>query len=362
MNPYQLIRPLLFLLDAERAHHGAVRATALLEALLHTGGLNPAPPSPPELRQSLCGLAFPNPVGLAAGFDKDARAPHVWPWLGFGFAELGTLTRHAQPGNPTPRMFRLAEDRALINRLGFNNGGADAAAERLAASLAHGRPPIPLGLNLGKSKVTPLEEADEDYLYSLRALFPFADYLAVNVSSPNTPGLRDLQGEVELAHLVRRLSDENRRLAERAGHAPRPMFVKLAPDLADEALEKLVGVVLDAGADGLIATNTTITRPTLHTPIDETGGLSGAPLRRRANDVMRILRATAGPEVPLIGVGGIGDVDAAWERLQAGANLVQVYSAMVFEGPFLARRLVEGLANRVRQSDTRRLPVVTTRP
>lgn len=339
---YRWIAPLLFRLDPERAHHGALRATATLEQILRF-----APPiepwSHPALRQTICGIDFPNPIGLAAGFDKDARAPHVWPWLGFGFAELGTVTRHAQPGNPRPRMFRLPEDRALINRLGFNNGGADAAAHRLARLLRRRRPATPLGINIGKSKITANRDAADDYGHSLAALFPHADYVTVNVSSPNTPGLRDLQGAQELGRLIRPLKELSLRLADAHDCAPRPLFIKVAPDLADDDLPRLVEVAIQNEASGLIATNTTLARPGLRTATAEAGGLSGAPLRARATEVVRLLRRHAGKALPIIGVGGVFGAADAYEKIRAGADLVQLYTAMVYEGPFLARRIAHDL-------------------
>jgi dihydroorotate dehydrogenase len=341
---YDAIRPLLFRLDAERAHHLAVGATGILERGLQLARLDPAACSDPRLHQRICGIEFPNPVGLAAGFDKDARAPHVWPLFGFGFAELGTITRHGQPGNPRPRMFRVVADRGLINRLGFNNQGADAVATRLARSLRRTRPAIPLGINLGKSKITELADAPADYLYSLGRLFAFADYITINVSSPNTPGLRDLQAEDELARLVRLTKEASLRLAIEQDCAPRPLFVKVAPDLDDDALARIVDVVHENEATGLIATNTTIRRTGLTTSIDEAGGLSGAPLRGRSTDVVRLLRRRAGRAMPIIGVGGIFTAADAYEKIRAGADLVQIYSAMVYQGPFLARRIARGLS------------------
>ena len=344
MNPYRLLRPLLFRLDPERAHHLAVGATALLEQVVAASPVAPRPPSDARLRQTICGLEFPNPVGLAAGFDKDARAPHVWPLFGFGFAELGTLTRHAQPGNPRPRMFRLPADRGLINRLGFNNEGADAAAARLARALGRRRPPVPLGINLGKSKITELADAPADYRYSLERLFAYADYITINVSSPNTPGLRDLQAEDELARLLQTVKEACLRLAIEQDCAPRPVFVKVAPDLDDDGLSRVVEVVHENEATGLIATNTTIRRSGLLATIDEAGGLSGAPLRARATEVVRLLRRRAGRAMPIIGVGGVFNAADAYEKIRAGADLVQLYSAMVYEGPFLARRIAGGLS------------------
>jgi len=342
-NPYHWARSCLFRLDPETAHHGAVMASAACEALLRLSPVQPSAYTAPALRQTICGLSFPNPVGLAAGFDKDARAPHLWPLLGFGFAELGTITRHPQDGNPRPRMFRLPADRAIINRLGFNNAGADVVAVRLAQRLRHGRPAIPLGINIGKSKITANADADADYAYSLAALYPYADYITVNVSSPNTPGLRALQGDSELAQLIATLRTQSRRLAEVHDCAPRPIFVKLAPDLDDDALARLVDVIMTHEASGLIATNTTLSRAALRQPCDEAGGLSGAPLRERANEVMRILRRRAGAALPLIGVGGIFTAADAYERIRCGADLVQIYSALIYEGPLLARTIARGL-------------------
>jgi len=344
VRPYHAVRPLLFRLDPERAHHLAVGATATLESLLRLARWNPQPTTDPRLQQHICGIEFPNPIGLAAGFDKDARAPHAWPLFGFGFAELGTITRHPQPGNPRPRLFRLPADRALVNRLGFNNRGADAAAARLATTLHRKRPRIPLGINLGKSKITALADAPEDYRYSLGKLFAHADYVTINVSSPNTPGLRDLQAEGELARLIQVTREACLQLAHTHDCAPRPLFVKVAPDLDDDALSRLVEVVHANEATGLIATNTTIARTGLRSACDEAGGLSGAPLRARATEVVRLLRRRAGAAMPIIGVGGVFTAEDAYEKIRAGADLVQIYSAMVYEGPFLAGRIARDLA------------------
>lgn len=341
---YPLLSALLFRIDPERAHDLALTACGLLEPLLRFAPAFASPPTHPFLRQTICGIEFPNPIGLAAGFDKSARAPHVWPWLGFGFAELGTITWHAQPGNPPPRMFRLPLDRALINRLGFNNPGAAATARRIAALLA--RPAgIPIGLNIGKSKIAALDAAVDDYRSSFRALCRYADYVTVNVSSPNTPGLRDLQAPAELARLLLALRALSFELSQEFDCAPRPLFVKVAPDLDDDALARIVDVVLECEATGLIATNTTLARANLRTAVDEAGGLSGAPLRERANAVVRALRRRAGAAMPIIGVGGISNAEEAYERIRAGADLVQIYSALVFEGPFLPRRIVRGLVH-----------------
>jgi dihydroorotate dehydrogenase len=339
---YRAIRPLLFRLDAERAHDLVFARLVFLDRLL--GSRRPRPWSHPSLEQRLWDITFPNPVGLAAGFDKDARAPHVWPLLGFGFAELGTITAEAQPGNPRPRIFRLPQDRALINRLGFNNAGAAAVAQRLHRQLATPAS-VPLGINIGKSRITPLDAAAGDYARSLQLLFPFAAYFVINVSSPNTPGLRDLQAEAHLAALLTTLSAENAAAAQRHGQRPRPLLIKVAPDLDDAALERIVAVARAGGAAGLVATNTTIERPPLHTRLAESGGLSGVPLRERATTVIRTLRRLGGPQVPIIGVGGIFSAADAYAKIRAGASLVQLYTGMIFEGPRLARRISRELVD-----------------
>jgi len=336
---YALARPLLFQLPPETAHHLALRALSLWQAALQR---HPAPPAPPDplLDQTLWGLRFPHPLGLAAGFDKNGALPHVWSALGFAFAELGTVTALPQPGNPAPRLFRLPAERALINRLGFNNAGAQAVAAALAARLAGGRPPIPLGINLGKSKVTPLEGAADDYCASLRVLHRLADYLVLNVSSPNTPGLRDLQAEAQLAPLLAAVQAENRRLAGAIDIAPRPLLLKIAPDLADEALPAVIAAVRAHDVAGIIATNTTIDRrglPKGHPLAGEAGGLSGAPLRARATAVVRALYTLSDGALPIIGVGGIASGADAYEKIRAGASLVQAYTGFVYGGPTFAR-------------------------
>jgi len=290
----------------------------------------------------VAGVRFPGLVGLAAGMDKDGTAIRAWGALGFGHAEIGTVTAHAQPGNERPRLFRLPASTALINRMGFNNLGAQALAERLAGAgvlrgnLAVG---IPLGISIGKSKITPLIESVEDYLTSLRLLAPYADYLAVNVSSPNTPGLRSLQDADILRELINALASEAWRLT--GGRQPVPIFVKVSPDLTDPALEEVLAVCTEAGAEGLIATNTTLARDGLH-PTDqptaaEAGGLSGAPLARRARHVVSFLAARS--PLPIIGVGGIVTRDDGQAMLDAGASLVQVYTGYIYSGPGLISQL-----------------------
>ena len=340
---YAVARRALFRLEAERAHELAVLALRAAEpsarALRRAAPSGPGRESP--LGQRVLGLYFPSPIGLAAGFDKNAIAPHVWPLLGFGFAELGTVTALPQPGNPRPRLFRLEAEHAIVNRLGFNNDGAERVAERLGRLLAGRRPLIPLGLNLGCSRVAIGDRARElaDYCASARLLAPHADYLAINVSSPNTPGLRDLQEPGRLGDLVRAIRAELGGLAAR-----RPLLVKLAPDLADPAVQEVVTAARDAGADGFIAGNTTLARPGCTSPAAaEAGGLSGAPLRARATELVRMVRAAAGPELPIIGVGGVTTVGDVIEKLAAGANLVALYTALIYEGPLLAARLARAL-------------------
>ena len=303
----------------------------------------------PRLEQTLFGCRFPNPVGLAAGFDKNAVAAGIWHLFGFGFAEVGTITWHAQSGNPRPRLFRLAQERAALNRMGFNNAGAQAARRTLERQrlAPPGQRPAVLGINLGKSKITSLELAPDDYASSLELLAPLADYAVVNVSSPNTPGLRDLQEDTQLRRLVERL--------RRLPGCP-PLLVKIAPDLEDDAIDAIARLSYEEGLAGVIAVNTSLNRlgledrrlaQTGRTLAEEAGGLSGAPIRRRALEVLRRLRATAGPALPLIGVGGIDSAEVAWERITAGASLVQLYTGWIYEGPELVPAILEGLGRQL---------------
>ncbi|WP_026424000.1 quinone-dependent dihydroorotate dehydrogenase [Actinokineospora inagensis] len=342
----QLIRRALFSLGGGNPEIAHERTMA---ALTRLGSVRPAVAGLRRVfgsgeRHTAFGVTFPGRVGLAAGMDKDGRALKAWPALGFGHVEVGTVTRHAQPGNPRPRLFRLPESEAIINRMGFNNAGADALAARLAALGPVG---VPLGISIGKSKVTPVEEAVDDYRYSLRALYRFGDYFAVNVSSPNTPGLRGLQDRDALDVLLGELRKES---LELGGATPKPILVKIAPDLTDHAIGEVLQVCADHGIAGVIATNTTLARTGLspaETPVGaEAGGLSGRPLTDRARDVVAFVARETGGRLPIIGVGGIFDVAAAVRMLDAGASLVQLYTGFVFEGPVLVRRINRAVAGR----------------
>lgn len=338
------MRPLLFRLDPELSHRVICRSLASVQSYLERRA--PAPADTSGLRQRICGIEFPTPIGLAAGFDKNAELPHVWSALGFGFAELGTVTARPQPGNPRPRLFRLVRDQALINRLGFNNDGALAVVERLRHRFRRGRPPIPYGINIGKSRVTPLADATADYVASFRAAFPLADYVAINVSSPNTPGLRELQSAEQLHPLLDALHEENQRLAAEGGGAPRPLFLKIAPDVTSQDLRALVDVAVDCGIAGLIATNTTTARTGLSSSaalVAQTGGLSGRPLRERSTEVIRELQALTHGRLPIIGVGGVFTGADAYDKVRAGASLLQVYTGFIYDGPGLPIALHTGL-------------------
>ena len=327
MPIYPLVRPLAFALDAERAHRATIAALKLAPK-------RRPPHFPPSLRTSVAGIDFPSPVGLAAGFDKDAEVPEQMLGLGFGFVEVGTLTPKPQAGNPRPRLFRLVEDEAVINRMGFNNGGQAAAMPRLArASDRHGV----IGVNIGANK----ESADRiaDYQEGVRRMSRFGRYLTINISSPNTPGLRGLQDEGALRELLAAVEEVR---------SDKPIFLKVAPDLGEGDPERLVRAALDHHLDALIVANTTVSRPPLKSRYaGEEGGLSGAPLKPLAHDALRKFRSASGGEIPLIGAGGIATADDAWGRIRAGASLVQLYSAMVYEGPGIARRIAEGLAERL---------------
>ncbi|MBB5294825.1 quinone-dependent dihydroorotate dehydrogenase [Deinococcus metallilatus] len=339
----RLLKPALFRLDPEEAHHLTLRALAAASHLPAWPSLarTLTAPADPRLSQTLWGRAFASPVGLAAGLDKNAEAVPAFSALGFGFVEVGTVTPLAQPGNERPRLFRLPPDEALINRMGFNNVGVEAMHARLAALPAR---PAPVWVNIGKNKVTPNEEAVQDYLKCVRALQDVADAFVVNVSSPNTPGLRALQAAGDLAALVRAVLDEVEAGRVRTLNRP-PVLVKLAPDLPPAGFEASVNAVLEAGADGLIVSNTTLSRDGLtHAHREEAGGLSGRPLTARSTELVRAAYRLTRGRVPIVGVGGIFTANDAYAKIRAGASLTEVYTALIYEGPGLPARLNRGLA------------------
>ncbi|EGV33970.1 Dihydroorotate dehydrogenase [Thiorhodococcus drewsii AZ1] len=341
---WPLLKPLAFQMDPERAHRHALgllsRWSNLFDGKLGDTDIARRP----SLAVEAMGLRFPNPIGLAAGLDKNAEAIPAWQSLGFGFIEVGTVTALAQPGNPQPRLFRLPEDRAIINRMGFNNAGADAMGRRLERVRARGLLQVPLGVNLGKSKVTPAEEAAQDYRRSFERLGELADYVVVNISSPNTPGLRDLQRVDEVERIIGAIQEPNQRLSQ-----PRPLLVKLAPDLADADAIACARAALEAGCAGLILTNTTIRFDGLKSATEGlSGGLSGRPLQERSTQLLARVRAEIGPDPILIGVGGIMDPEGAAAKLDAGANLIQVYTGLIYGGPGFVRELLSALAQQGR--------------
>ena len=331
MGFYRLLRPLAFRLEPERAHRVTIAA-------LRTVPVRPHRPFPPSLTTSVAGLGFASPVGLAAGFDKNAEVAAQMLAIGFGFVEVGTVTPLPQPGNPRPRLFRLVKDSGVINRLGFNNGGQPTAFQRLQGIRRRG----PIGVNIGANK----DSADRvaDYVAGVRSMSAVADYLTVNISSPNTPGLRGLQDAGALDELLFAIRE-----ARLVGGPP--IFLKVAPDLEPGDPERIVRAAVDNGIDALIIANTTLSRPPLQSKFAaETGGLSGAPLKPLALEAMRAFRSASGGAMPLIGFGGIATADDAWQRIRAGASLVQLYSAMIFDGPAVALRIADGLARLVERA------------
>ncbi len=313
------------------------------------GAFGRRPAQAKALFQSLWNVDFFNPLGLAAGFDKDGTAARAWPLLGFGFAELGTITYHAQPGNAKPRMFRLPVDRAALNRMGFNNQGAAALSRRLRVLWPEDNYPVPIGINLGKSKITPLDQAAEDYRQSFELLKNQGSYFVVNVSSPNTPGLRSLQAKEQLAPILETLQSANTN--------NKPLLVKISPDLATEDIKEIVQLAQDCNLAGIIATNTTIDRHSLTTRTiattgksvaDEAGGISGAPVTRRSTEVIHQIYAQTNGTLPIIGVGGIFSANDAWDKITAGASLLQTYTGWVYEGPAIVKSITSGIVERLR--------------
>jgi len=357
---YALIRPLLFRLDPETSHRLIFILLRILYRFPGFGGLMRTfnANRTPKLPVKLFGIEFTNPVGLAAGLDKNAELIGAFADMGFGWVEAGTVTPRPQPGNPRPRLFRLTDNRALINRMGFNNAGLSVFIHNLRG---HDRP-CPVGVNVGKNKDTPDTNAIDDYLTSLRATYTYAGYIAINISSPNTPGLRALQEEAPLAALLAALKQEQAALASLHGRYL-PIALKIAPDLADEAIDTIARLLLAHRMDAVIATNTTVERPGLaHEPrAREAGGLSGAPLRARATEVIRRLHATLQGKVPIIGVGGVSNAEDAWEKLVAGADLIQIYSAFIYRGPAVVREIVQGLAKKVHAQGAKSLAEAVAR-
>jgi dihydroorotate dehydrogenase len=335
---YPLLKPWLFRLDAERAH---VWTTKMMR-VAHAFGLLGETTGTPGMGVEVMGLGFPNQVGLAAGMDKGAECVDAWGAVGFGFVEVGTLTPRPQPGNPKPRLFRLPEHEALINRLGFNNPGVEVAVKRLEKRRFQGV----VGVNIGKNFDTPNEDAVEDYRKCLRAAYGVADYIAVNISSPNTKGLRDLQGEESIRRLLSALQTDRETLSEEQGCRV-PIAVKIAPDLSEEQVEALARVFNELSVDGVIATNTTISRPMVGEDrlAEQTGGLSGRPVFEKSNEILQAFRSSLKPGTPIIGVGGVLSGASALEKVRRGADLVQVYSGLVYRGPALVKEVAEALSD-----------------
>ena len=342
---YSLLRQAMFLVPAERVHtlvFAALRAGTAPGLLRRRLGRSLAP-ADPILASTVFGIRFPGPMGLAAGFDKDGLGLGTWGALGFGHAEVGTVTAQPQPGNPAPRLFRLPDDRGLLNRMGFNNHGAG----ELAMQLARGNPDIPIGVNIGKTKVTPPEQAADDYRASARLLAPLASYLVVNVSSPNTPGLRDLQAVASLRPILAAVLDE----VSATSSASTPVLVKIAPDLSDSDVDEIADLAVELGLAGIVATNTTVSRAGLRTPgVDQlgSGGISGAPVAQRSLEVLRRLYGRVGDRTVLISVGGIETAEDAWERITAGASLLQGYTGFIYGGGLWAKNIHDGIAERLR--------------
>ena len=341
-----LIRPVLFLFDPEAVHHFSFRAIKFF-SILGLGGLfrKIFVVNDRRLEREVFGVKFKNPVGLAAGFDKDAKLYNEFSDFGFGFVEIGTVTPKPQPGNPKKRLFRLRDDQAIINRMGFNNKGVFDAVEQLKKKHR-----VIVGGNIGKNKVTPNDEALKDYLICFEALFEHVDYFVVNVSSPNTPGLRELQDKEPLTKLLKKLKNQNKKLAKNHQRKEKPILLKIAPDLTDDQLLDIIEIVADTKIDGVIATNTTIARQNLKSHLtltEEMGGLSGKPLTNRSTEVIRFLSENSRKAFPIIGVGGIHAPEDALEKLEAGADLVQLYTGFIYEGPGLIKKINKAILEKM---------------
>ena len=349
-------KPLIAIQDSEKAHRRAVKALVISDSFFLTRGLLKLTNRRAELPSERFGLSFPNPLGIAAGMDKDAKAVRGWANLGFGFVEIGGVTMEPQEGNPKPRMFRVNKLQALVNRMGFNNLGSLKVAERLAKAKAKGKwPNVPVAANIGKSEKTANEDAAVDYSTTLGRLWPHVDLFIINVSSPNTPGLCELQEDAALEDVLKACFRANREMAEKSDADERPILVKISPDLSDDEITSVVDVARAAGCAGIVATNTTTTRPTssdakVKSQLEQTGGLSGRPLARRSSEVIRIIAEHTEGDFPIIGVGGISGVDDAWEKITNGACLLQIYSALIFQGPAVVRRIVKGLKRKLSEN------------
>ena len=349
-------KPLIAIQDSEKAHRRAVKALLISDSFFLTRGLLKLTNRRAELPSERFGLSFPNPLGIAAGMDKDAVAVRGWADLGLGFVEIGGVTMEPQDGNPKPRMFRVNKLQALVNRMGFNNLGSLKVAERLAKAKAKGKwPNVPVAANIGKSAKTANEDAGVDYSTTLGRLWPHVDLFIINVSSPNTPGLRELQEDAALEDVLNACFTANREMAEKSNADEKPILVKISPDLSDDEITSVVDVARAAGCAGIVATNTTTTRPTssdakVKSQLEQTGGLSGRPLARRSSEVIRIIAEHTEGDFPIIGVGGISGVDDAWEKITNGACLLQIYSALIFQGPAVVRRIVKGLKRKLSEN------------
>ena len=351
----KLVRPVLFQNPAEEAHNHSLN---LLSAATKSGALMnmlESFASSPPLKTNLRQIHFPNPLGLAAGMDKNGIALPVWEKLGFGFCEIGGITGHPQPGNPKPRMFRVPSDLAIINRMGFNNEGVEKIIKKMSHWKTSGQwPTSPVAINLGKSKITPLDEATEEYSQLLEALWPYGDFFVVNVSSPNTPDLRKLQQTEALREILQSLQHGQNSLQKEHPQLPkRPIFLKIDPDMSRSNLDEIIDVVQESALEGIVATNTTLSRPETKNRPDypriysESGGMSGKPLKKRSTEIIRHIYTRTKGELSIIGVGGIFNARDAWEKIGAGASLIQVYSGMVYEGPSMARSIIQGIRDQM---------------